>query len=72
MQPEPWEHDKAVRQTADLMADKSVPAIFEGAFEYEGIRIRADVLERKPLNHWSLHEVKGSTSVKMGVHLARA
>ena len=29
-----------------LMDDKSIPAIFEAAFEYDGIRIRVDVLER--------------------------
>ena len=31
------------------MDDKSIPAIFEAAFEYDGIRIRVDVLERLAL-----------------------
>jgi len=33
-------------RTAALMADTHVPAIFEAAFEYDGIRIRVDMLER--------------------------
>ena len=28
------------------MNDERIPAIFEAAFEYDGIRIRVDVLER--------------------------
>src|SRR5262245_39925307 len=30
----PWEHANAVTRTAALMANCSVPAIFEGAFEH--------------------------------------
>ena len=36
----PWEHDAAEARTAALMADRSVPAIFEAAFEHTGVRIR--------------------------------
>jgi hypothetical protein len=43
----PWEHAAAVKHTAGLMADRSVPAIFEAAFEHASIRVRVDVLERK-------------------------
>jgi predicted RecB family nuclease len=60
----PWEYEAAAARTRDLMADKTVPAIFEAAFDYEDIRIRADVMERRPRNRWRLHEVKSSTSVK--------
>ena len=60
----PWEHDAAVLQTQKLMADKSVPAIFEAAFEYEGVRVRIDVLERQARNCWCMCEVKSSGQVK--------
>ena len=40
---------QAVARTAALMADARVPAIFEAAFEYDGIRIRVDVMERLAL-----------------------
>ena len=60
----PWEHAKAVKQTAALMDDPSVPAIFEAAFEYENVRIRVDVLERLPKGKWGLREVKSSGKAK--------
>ena len=46
------------------MADRSVPAIFEAAFEHSGVRIRVDVLERLPRGWWGLREVKSSGEVK--------
>ena len=61
---EPWEHAAAVSRTAELMADPSVPAIFEAAFEYSGVRIRVDVLERLPRGWWGLREVKSSSDVR--------
>jgi hypothetical protein len=60
----PWEHAKAVTRTATLMADGSVPAIFEAAFEHSGVRVRVDVLERLPRGWWGLREVKSSGEVK--------
>jgi len=60
----PWEHGLAVEQTKSLMEDEETPAIFEGAFEYNGIRIRVDVLERLGHKVWGLREVKSSLSVK--------
>lgn len=60
----PWEHEAAVRRTRDLMADASVPAIFEAAFEHAGVRIRVDALERLPERRWGLREVKSAASVK--------
>ena len=60
----PWQHDEAVARTAELMSDPSVPAIFEAALEADGIRIRADVIERLPDGGWGLREVKSSTRVK--------
>ena len=61
---EPWRHAQAVATTTALMADERIPAIFEGAFEFDGIRIRVDVLERLPQGTWGLREVKSSTGPK--------
>ena len=61
---EPWEHAQAVARTAALMADAGVPAIFEAAFEHDAIRVRVDVLERRPAGTWGLREVKSSTRLK--------
>ncbi|HKT33275.1 MAG TPA: DUF2779 domain-containing protein [Nitrospira sp.] len=65
--------DAAVAETAKLLQDPGVPAIFEGAFEYEGVVVRVDILERvaRAENHrsaWRLIEVKSSARVK-DVHL---
>ena len=61
---EPWQHAQALARTTALMTDERVPAIFEGAFEYDGIRIRVDVLERLANGAWGLREVKSSTRPK--------
>ncbi|MSP20700.1 MAG: DUF2779 domain-containing protein [Alphaproteobacteria bacterium] len=60
----PWQHGDAVDRTKTLMADPNVGAIFEAAFEAEGVRIRVDVLERLPDGPWGLREVKSSGGVK--------
>jgi len=65
--------EAALVQTAALLQDLTVPAIFEGAFLYGGVLIRADILERVPAIEgqapaWRLIEVKSSTKVK-DVHL---
>ena len=59
----PWEHAAATARTAGLMAE-GAPAIFEAAFEHEGVRVRVDALERLPGGAWGLREVKSSASVK--------
>jgi hypothetical protein len=61
---EPWQHAEALARTAALMTDESVPAIFEGAFEHDGIRIRVDVLERLANGAWGLREVKSTARPK--------
>jgi predicted RecB family nuclease len=61
---EPWQHDEAVARTRDLMADPLVPAIFEAAYEFDGVRIRVDVMERLPDGTWALGEVKSASKVK--------
>jgi len=59
----PWQHAEAVARTAALMLDPSVPAIFEAAFACHDVRLRVDVLERRP-DGWGLLEVKSSGGVK--------
>lgn len=41
-----------------------IPAIYEAAFVYRGVRIRADVLVRAPRGRFDLVEVKSTTSTK--------
>ena len=65
--------EAALAQTAALIQDLTVPAIFEAAFLHDGVLIRADILERVPAGEgqpsgWRLIEVKSSTKVK-DVHL---
>ena len=59
---ESWELESALARTASLIADESVPAIFEGTFRSGGVLVRADVLERLPGGRWRLIEVKSSTT----------
>lgn len=61
---EPWKHAEAVARTASLMNNPRVPAIFEAAFDYDGIRIRVDVMERLARGSWGLREVKSSSGLK--------
>ena len=51
----PWEHDKAESRTSRAIKG-GINVIFEGAFTFEGIRIRADILERVAQNDWHLIE----------------
>jgi hypothetical protein len=60
----PWEHDLAVKRTRELMAEPEITAIFEAAYEYGDIRIRADIMERLRDGTWGLREVKSSSRVK--------
>ncbi len=60
---DPWAHASATTRTATLMAD-GAPAIFEAAFEHEGVRVRVDVMERLSDGSWGLREVKSSTGPK--------
>ncbi len=60
---------EALAQTAELLKDPMVLAIFEGAFQFNQVLVRVDVLQRVGLNElglptWRLVEVKSSTKVK--------
>ncbi|MCP9452645.1 MAG: DUF2779 domain-containing protein [Nitrospira sp.] len=69
----PRQREEALARTASVMADLTVPAVFEGAFQHEGVWVRVDILERisEPQTNrpaWRLIEVKSSSRVK-DVHL---
>lgn len=54
----------ALLRTSELVKDPSVPAIFEGAFVWQGIVVRVDILERLDSTRWRLVEVKATAKVK--------
>jgi predicted RecB family nuclease len=60
----PDQHERAVERTRELMQQSATPAIFEAAFTFDRIRVRADILERLPGGTWRLAEVKSSTRTK--------
>jgi hypothetical protein len=56
--------DQAIRATRELVANREIPAIFEGTFEDGGVLVRVDVLHRRADGRLRLIEVKSSASVK--------
>jgi len=56
--------EQAIRITRELIANPDVPAIFEAAFEHDGVFVRVDVLQRRKENHWRLVEVKSTADLK--------
>ena len=59
----------AVKRTRQLLDDPAVTVIFEGAFQFDHVLIRVDILERiAGTSYWRLIEVKASTRVK-AIHL---
>lgn len=60
----PEQHVEAIERTRQLIANGAVPAIFEAAFAFDRVLIRADILERLPRGEWRLAEVKSTTRVK--------
>ena len=54
----------ALSRTESLVPDPQVSAIFEGAFVWEGVLVRVDVLERLDTERWRLIEVKATSKVK--------
>jgi len=55
---------QAIRSTKELVANPEVPAIFEGAFEHQGVIVKTDILQRRNENHWRLVEVKSTADLK--------
>jgi predicted RecB family nuclease len=58
------DYAEATRRTKALIADPTVPAVFEATMVYDGVLIRVDALERLPDGRWRLNEVKSSTRIK--------
>jgi hypothetical protein len=58
------DYDEAIDWTKALIADPTVPAIFEAALAHHGVPNRVDALERLPDGRWRLNEVKSSTRIK--------
>ena len=56
--------DQAIRATRELVANREIPAIFEGTFEDCGVLVRVDVLHRRADGRLRLIEVKSSASLK--------
>jgi predicted RecB family nuclease len=56
--------DDAIRVTQELVRNPEVPAIFEATFDYGGVLVRADVLERRSPETFRLVEVKSATGPK--------
>ena len=57
------EHNQAVKTTADLISDPTIPALYEAAFTGRGISIRADILKRNR-SGFDLVAVKSAAKVK--------
>ena len=55
---------EALEETRSVIDAGSAPALFEAAFEHQGVLVRADVIERLPGGGWRLIEVKSSTRLK--------
>jgi predicted RecB family nuclease len=55
---------QAISSTKELLANPEVPAIFEGAFECQGVIVKTDILQRRERSHWRLVEVKSTTEMK--------
>ena len=54
----------AERSTREALKDRTVPAIFEPAIGFDGVRIRADVLARAQRRRFDLIEVKSTLDAK--------
>jgi predicted RecB family nuclease len=56
--------NQAIRITKELVANPGIPAIFEGAFQHQGVVVKTDILVRRKENRWRLVEVKSTTDLK--------
>jgi hypothetical protein len=57
-------HPEAQKTTESAIINLDVPAIFEGAFIFNAIRILVNILESCKNKRWNVIEVKSSTSAK--------
>lgn len=81
------DYKAALIESTKKLMESDVPAIFEASFEYQGLFVRVDIMQRTPKG-WSVYEVKASTNPKkkhlddlalqvyvlkgLGVHIKRA
>jgi Domain of unknown function(DUF2779) len=65
------DHEIAFDQTHALIADRSIPVILGAAFEFEGIRVRVDALERMGVGsaRFGIRMFKSSTCLRESEHL---
>jgi predicted RecB family nuclease len=56
--------EQAIRITREFIANPEVPAIFEAAFEHDGVFVRVDILQRRRDKRWRLIEVKSTADLK--------
>ena len=59
-----FRHDEAQAATREVITNRSVPAIYEAAFTFDGIRVRVDILVRGSGRDFDLVEVKSSTGMR--------
>ena len=59
-----FNHSAAVESTETILADHKIPALYEAAFKYDDIRIRADILVRADSDCFDLVEIKSGTQTK--------
>ena len=59
-----FEHSQAEQTTQALLGELTVPALYEPAFSFQGIRTRVDVLRWTSGRAFDLIEVKGTASAK--------
>ena len=58
------QHKKAIESTVTALSTPGIPALFEAAFLYDDVRVRADLLVRAGNRGFDLIEVKSTTQVK--------
>ena len=61
---DPLGHRAAVQATQDALKNPHIPAIYEAAFLYDDVQVKADIIARTNNGAFNLIEVKSSTSVK--------
>lgn len=57
-------HADAEARTRVLLDDPSVPALYEAAFSYDDVAVRADILVRRGMHEFELIEVKSTAGWK--------
>lgn len=67
----PFEHPAAIESTRRAL-DAGAPAIYEAAFAFDDVKVRADVLVRLPEGGFELVEVKSTARYTKEKHLADA